>query len=112
MSNVPAKCIDDTNRPKEIPVEKWIVKDEEYRILGIYVHVNQGRIQGVTLVEKPLDETCRPYQTFALRRFAFRLEDIPALIQLAKDCSDIQELNNQDIEELIREQVLEIIENE
>jgi len=109
---VPCKCIDDTKKPPEIPQDKWIVKDEEYRVLAIYIHVNQGGIQGITLVEKPLDETCRPYQTFAIKRFAFRLEDIPALIQLAKDCSDIQTLNDSELAELLQEQVLETVENE
>lgn len=107
MSLVPCKCIDDSNRPSQIPPEKWIAKDEEYRILGLYVHVNQNRIQGVTLVEKPLDHTNRPYETFRLNRFTFNLEDIPALIQLARDCTDLQGLNDVDLERLIKEQVPE-----
>ena len=82
MSLVKCTCIDDSNRPPEIPAEKWIVKDEEYRILGISVHLKQNKVQGVTLIEKPLDESCAPYKAFLMKRFCFRKEDLPALFSL------------------------------
>lgn len=101
MSTPKCICINDKNRPSQISPEKWIKEGEEYRILGLYVHVNQGNIQGVTLIEKPLDETCQPYQTFALSRFGFRKEDIPALLQLAKDCNDLRDMGDAEIERLL-----------
>lgn len=109
---VRALTIDDTNKPKEIPQEKWVVKDEEYRVLGIYIHVNQGNIQGITLIEKPLDETCRPYGTFNINRFAFHLDDIEELMQLARDCTDLREMDDEALNELLRKEVHELIENE
>lgn len=104
--------VDDTNKPKEIPQDKWLVKDEEYRVLGIYIHPNQGDIQGITLLEKPLDETCRPYGTFNINRFAFHLDDLEELMQLARDCTDLREMGEQELEQLLKKEIHELIENE
>src|SRR5688500_18975717 len=97
-------CIDDTKRPKEIPADKWIKKEEEYKITHVYIHVNQGGIQGVTLYEKPLDESCKPYESFRLSRFAININDLPAFIELCKDCSELDEV---DIKKLIEESELQ-----
>lgn len=107
MSFAKCTCIDDTNRPPQIPEDRWINRGDEYRILGLYRHVKQGYIQGVTLMEKPLDETCRPYKTFAIRRFGFKKEDIPTLIQLAKDCNELREMEEAELLELFKEQEVE-----
>lgn len=103
MSAPKCTCINDKKRPPQISPEKWIKEGEEYRILGLYVHVKQGNIQGITLIEKPLDETCRPYQTFAISRFKFKDEDMPALLQLAKDCNDLRDMEDAEIERLLHE---------
>lgn len=60
---------------------------------------NQG-IQGVSLYEKPLDETCAPYESFRLSRFAILFEDLELFIALLKNCTD---LNDIQIEELMKE---------
>lgn len=98
-------CINDENRPVQIPIEKWVKKDDQYRITHVYFHPKQG-IQGCTLYEKPLDETCKPYETFKLSRFAIHLEDLPAFIELCKMCT---ELNDVEIKELIEESELQTI---
>lgn len=99
-------CIDDENRPKEIPADKWVKKDEAYKITHVYIHVNQGGIQGVTLYEKPLDESCKPFETFKLSRFAIKLEDLDAFIELCKSCSELDEV---DIRHLIEESELQTV---
>ncbi len=108
MSQVRVLCIDDTNRPKQIPSSKWIKKNEWYRVLGIYIHLNQNRIQGITLIEKPLDESCLPFTTFMLSRFGIHKDDLEKFIQLAKDCTDLREMNEDDmrkLEQLIEEEI-------
>ena len=63
-------CINDSGRPKQIPIEKWVVKGIHYTITEI---VNMG-IQvdktGVALKEIDLDQTCFPYSYFDADRFA------------------------------------------
>src|SRR5579875_1615531 len=86
-------CIDDTNRPKEIAADKWVKEGEAYKITHVYIHVNQGGIQGVTLYEKPLDESCKPYETFKLARFAIHKEDLDAFIELCKSCAELDDVN-------------------
>lgn len=107
---IPCFCVDDKNKPREIPEDKWVKKGEEYRITAIYVHPMQGHMQGVTLAEIDLDETCRPYETFRMSRFGVRMEDIEALIQLAEDCAEIQKLKDGEAEEIVRKE-FEVIEN-
>lgn len=93
-------CIDASNRPKEIPKNKWITKDMEYTAVWITIHPNQENIQGVQLAEISLDETCTPFETFKLSRFAINIEDFEKFLELAKECSDMDISN---LEELIKE---------
>ena len=95
-------CIDSANRPKEIPKNKWITKDMEYTAIWITIHPEQNNIQGVQLAEISLDETCFPYETFKLSRFAINAEDFEEFLQLAKDCSEV---NIENLEELLKEEV-------
>ncbi len=98
-------CIDDTGKPNEISAEKWVKLDENYHITHIYWHPNQG-IQGVSIYEKPLDESCAPYESFRLTRFGIAIKDFDKFIELIKNCSDLDDL---DISELIKG--IEILEN-
>jgi len=99
-------CINDKDKPKEIPLNDWIVLDEKYHITHIFYHPNQG-IQGCSLYEKPLGEHCSPYESFKLSRFAIDIKDLESLIELIKNCT---ELNDLDIKELLKSSELEIIE--
>ena len=103
--SVKALCIDDSNRPQEIPSTKWVKKGQEYHITHIYFHHQQG-IQGCELAEIELTDDNFPYQSFALNRFAFTKEDLEKLVQLAEDCS---ELDGVDINNLIEELNLETV---
>lgn len=99
-------CIDDKNKPVEISSSSWVKVDESYNITHIYYHPNQG-IQGCSLYEKPLGENCAPYESFKLSRFAISADDLEKLIELIKNCT---ELNDIDIKTLIEESQLEIVE--
>ena len=99
---VKAICIDDSSRPKEIPEGKWIKKDNYYNVIKITIHPLQGGINGCELSEISLDESCLPYEYFRLSRFAFREEDIPALSELIKNSSELDEV---DINDLIEKEI-------
>ncbi len=97
-------CIDSNNKPDEIPLSKWINKDFKYHITHVYFHHGQG-IQGVTLHEVRLTKECYPYVAYRLNRFAMTQKSLQELIQMIKDCT---ELNDFDILELIKESDLQI----
>jgi len=101
-------CVDDANKPKEIPAEKWVEKGKEYHIIHVSFHPMQGGIRGVTLSEISLDEKCMPYETYKLSRFAIKLEDYGKFIELAESCSDLSKI---DIQKLIEESELQVVEN-
>lgn len=99
-------CINDENKPEKIPQKKWVEKDKEYHIIKITVHKNQNNIQGCELAEISLDESCLPYEYYKLDRFAISKDDLEALIELMKLSS---ELNDIEINELIKESELVIV---
>lgn len=86
-------CINDKNKPTVIPRDKWVVKGNQYHI--IHIGTTIGNISmACTLKEITLGKECYPYEGFSLNRFAFNEEDIPKLMELLKNCS---ELNNIEI---------------
>lgn len=99
-----AICIDDANRPKEIPQNKWLVKDKEYHITWVFKMVNQNGIQGVSIAEHDISD-CLPYNCYRLTRFAIHLDDILNLIELIEACTGMDQIK---IKELIKE--VELIE--
>ena len=99
-------CIDDSNRPKEIPENKWIKKDNEYHIVWVLKMLNQNNIQGVQLAEITLDESCYPYEAFKMSRFAINIEDLEKLIELMEDCTNF---NKELVLDLVKD--LELINN-
>jgi hypothetical protein len=80
-------CINDSNRPKEIPIKKWVTKGKPYTVIFTVTVLPQKQL-GVHLEEIELDESCHPYEYFLASRFAFTEENLEKLIQLIKDCSD------------------------
>ena len=58
------ECINDSNRPKQVPVEKWIVKGNIYTVIAT-THMNLQRNKiGLKLQEIELDQSCFPYEYF------------------------------------------------
>ncbi|MES2395830.1 MAG: hypothetical protein V4549_07495 [Bacteroidota bacterium] len=105
---IPAVCIDSDNKPEEVDLSEWINKGANYHITHIWFHPHQG-VQGCSLKEVRLTEKSDPYRTFALKRFAVTAEAMQKLVQMMRDCS---ELNDFDIYKLIRESELETVEIE
>lgn len=89
---IPCLCIDDTNRPETIPDSKWIKKGDKYHITHLYFHPLQNT-QAVELYEKPLGHQSLPYVSYKLSRFAFDKKHIPALLELAKECSMLNDID-------------------
>jgi len=98
-------CIDDTNRPEEIPESKWVKLGGIYTITFIHYHSLQG-VMACDLKEITLTPECYPFETFKLSRFAFTQEALIALSELAQACS---ELNKSDINKAIKELDLETV---
>ena len=69
MMDIRVMCVSDSNRPKEIPEEKWVKKGEKYTINKLMKLMKNGGILGVTLEEIKLDESNLPYKYFKLERF-------------------------------------------
>lgn len=82
-------CVNDKNRPKEIPPSKWIKKDEEYHVIYTVTVLPQKQL-AFHLAEISLDECCVPYEYFLANRFGFTEENLLLLMELIKDCSDIE----------------------
>ena len=100
-------CIEDRFKPKEIPSNKWITKGKEYIVVAVYHMVQPGAVLGVILSNPTLDESCAPYECFRIGRFGFRKDDIPALMELIKNCEGLQDF---DPMKLIEEEIGEILE--
>lgn len=66
-------CINDSNRPNEIPLSKWIKKGNEYTIIDIIKCNIQGGKRALVLEEIDLSG-CEPYKGFDESRFEPKLE--------------------------------------
>lgn len=97
---VRAICIDDSNRPNEIPISKWPKKEKWYHITYIYVMVMQGGIQGCELSEFDISDNA-PYNCYRLSRFAIHEDDIELLFALIKACDEMNALSDLDIQKYV-----------
>jgi hypothetical protein len=102
---VRAICIDDKNRPKEIPVSKWVKENNEYNIIHVSTSLHEKTKNVLMFHLSELDiSDCEPYTAFRATRFAIHKDDIDKLIELTKLCT---ELNDVDVSVLTKE--LELI---
>lgn len=81
-------CINDEKRPKEIPVSKWVKKDEKYHVIYTLTVLPQKQL-AFHLAEISLDECCLPYEYFLANRFAFTEEGLKQLMELIRECNEI-----------------------
>ena len=71
-------CINDKNRPNEVPMNRWVKKNEEYTITSVMFMTIQNTY-GCKLAEINNDDLF-PYQFFALNRFAVSKTEIEEAI--------------------------------
>jgi hypothetical protein len=91
---IKALCVDDTKRPDEIPIDKWVVADTLYTITHVYKMIRQGGILGFALREINLERILNgKYTCFRSDRFGIAEKDIPALLELAKNCADLDDFD-------------------
>ena len=81
-------CIDDRNKPNQIPQNKWIEKGKEYTLLFSMTVLPQKQL-AFQLNEIDLDDSCSPYTWFLANRFAFRQKDLDKLIEFIQECNHI-----------------------
>lgn len=67
-----AYCINDANRPSDIPTSKWVKKNELYTVIDVARLMIQGGRIGFKLAEVNLDG-CAPYEYYDATRFAIIL---------------------------------------
>jgi len=61
-------CVNDANRPNEIPASKWIKEGETYHVVDVIKCNVQGGAHGYVLQEIDLSG-CDPYKCFSVKRF-------------------------------------------
>lgn len=61
-------CVDDANKPQEIPQDKWITRGEVYTLIGVQPLLSSNSM-GFELAEIKLGEECFPYHYFNPNRF-------------------------------------------
>jgi nuclear transport factor 2 (NTF2) superfamily protein len=84
---IPCICINDSDKPKEIPQDKWPKKGDEYHVIYTIWSVTSNTL-GFYLYELELNESCSPYEMYKSDRFAFTRENLDKLMELIKDCND------------------------
>lgn len=87
---VKIQCINSKDRPNDIPKSKWIEYGEIYSV-NFIVRCLPQNVLAFGLYEKPLDESCHPYQYFISTRFAVKPEDVDELLQMHKDLAELPE---------------------
>lgn len=97
MNGQRVKCINDSQRPKEIPIEKWIKFGDNYTVDKLMRFMKRDHPQsgslGVTLKERDLTG-CDPYKYYGLHRFKLLDSDEELLDKLEREMvkEDIVEL--------------------
>ena len=61
-------CINDKNKPQEIPTNKWVVNGEVYTLIGVQPLLSSNSM-GFELAELTLGDECFPYHYFNPERF-------------------------------------------
>mgnify|MGYP003636088786 FL=1 len=84
-------CINDANRPSEIPQDRWVKVSEKYHVTHIFLMMQQNKIQGCELAEFDISD-CVPYNCYRLDRFAFTEENFKKLMEMVKDCDHLKML--------------------
>lgn len=94
-------CVDDSNRPKEIPEKEWIKKGKQYTVIKL-VHNLKQNVKSFKL--KEISISTPKYSGYAVRRFAdiklFNREPISKLVENFEKDITVEQL------EFVEEEVL------
>jgi hypothetical protein len=75
-------CIDDSNRPEDIPLTHWIEEGELYTLKDVKRLKMQGGRLGIQIHEINLLELCGQHEFFSLDRFAIDVDEVEAFKQV------------------------------
>lgn len=102
-------CINNKNKPPQIPDNLWVKQDEQYTITYIYRSLNPNSFDElmVDLKEIKMDSSCKPYEFYRLNRFAISADSLEEFILM---CKTTAEFNDFEIEKLL-EETLQTIKN-
>ena len=98
-------CINDKNKPLSIPQKSWI-KEKQWYTLEYIAWCKPQKCQGFGLSEIHLNEENTGFAYYKADRFGIRPEDLDEFLQLCKDCTDLDDVN---IEELLEATKVELI---
>jgi hypothetical protein len=93
-------CIDNSNKPEDIPLSKWLIERQEYKINHVHEMTRQGNIIGVEIVGLDLSDY-PPYNCFRLTRFAVHSSDIHKLVRMVEECAIINNIPKSDVQSFI-----------
>lgn len=102
---IKCKCINNKNKPKDWYDNISWLEEKEYHITNIHVMMLQGKKMGYSLAEISLPADGK-YSCFLASRFAINPKDLPALLELMEQSS---ELSSVDVSELTKELELETV---
>lgn len=111
-------CVDDKNKPAQIPTNKWIKEGETYHVTHIYFMRNMSAengfvVQGCDILEHDISgPQYKPYNCYRLTRFAFNPEDFEDLIAMMNFCAEMNGLKDIDVNKLVETLTEELITHE
>ncbi len=94
-------CINDKNKPEEIPQEKWVIEGAFYNITEVMAMTKQGGLLGCILAEIDLTTLNLEFEYFRLDRFAIHLEDFPKLGKLIQEFKELNNIPDSQIQSLL-----------
>lgn len=98
-------CVDDSKKPDEIPAANWVAMGEPYRITEVALCLPQ-KVLGFSLYEKPLGESCKPWEYFTSNRFVIPEDQLFYFFELCDNCKELDGLN---INELMKQSNLQVV---
>jgi hypothetical protein len=89
--NLAVICVDDSNKPEEIPEENWCSKGDLYHVTEISIMARQSGVLGYKLAEISLPKGCK-YQKYLASRFK------PATSEDLKFFEELKKLLEQNVD--------------
>jgi hypothetical protein len=87
-------CIDAANKPNEIKISNWVVKDREYTIIATARMIMSNEL-GYKLAE--IDTECPEYPYYRSTRFGINIKDVEKLFKIQEDIN-VEELLTEHVE--------------
>jgi hypothetical protein len=100
MSQIKLLCIDDTNKPEDIPFTHWVEEDKLYTLKDVARLTMQGNTLGVQIEEINLISLCLQYEYFSLTRFAIKQEDLEGFKDIIEASGQKDSITTEDLNKL------------